>query len=124
MKTLILFLLINSYLLSAPAFSKMREFQNGDGTTFMAKAQGNQYLNWIETEDGEILKYNQLSSNYEYAKIEENSLKSSGTKYEKKSSIRARSISRIKRVTKTKLFNLQKLRRVAENKKRARVQRF
>lgn len=106
MKIVLLVLLLISQLFSAPAYSKMREFKNTDGTTFMARAQGNQHLNWIKTSDGEILKYNQETKNYEYAKIEDKALKASGTKYEKNNSIRARSIGRVNKISTDELGKL------------------
>ncbi|MEA3227490.1 MAG: hypothetical protein U9P38_00295 [Campylobacterota bacterium] len=110
MKILLLFIFIISNLLSAPAYQKMRDFKNGDGTVFKAKAQGNQYLNWIETDDGEILKYNQESKNFEYAKIIDNSLKASGTRYEKNNSKRARSLGRINKIDYEDIYKLWKKR--------------
>ena len=115
MKILLLFLLTLSQLFSAPAYAKIREFKNQDGTTFMAKGQGNQHLNWIETEDGEILKYNQKTKNYEYAKIENRSLQASGVKYEKNNSIRARSIGRVKKINSSELGALWQERQKAHH---------
>jgi len=111
MKTILIILLINSYLFSAPAFNKLREFKNADGTTFMARGAGNHHLNWIETQEGDILKYNKDSKNYEYAKIKNSSLNASGSKYEKNSSIRTKSISRIQKISRDELSNLIQLKR-------------
>ncbi len=120
MKTVLIILLLSSYLLSAPAFNKLRVFKNADGTTFMARGAGNQHLNWIETTDGEILKYNQDSRNYEFAKIKNNSLQASGKKYIKNSSIRTRSIRRIQKIGREELSNLMQLKR----KNSLRVKRY
>ncbi len=106
MKITLLFILLASQLFSAPALDKMRKFTNADGSTFMAKGQGNQHLNWIKTQDGEILKYNKESRSFEYAVIKENALRASGVKYEQNDSKRARSIGR---VSKLKESNLSKL---------------
>jgi len=112
MKFLLLYIATISYLFSAPAFHQTRDFKNGDGTTFKAKAKGDRYLNWIETEDGEILKYNQESKNFEYAKIEKDQLKVSGEKYEKSSSRKVKSFISKDRVQKIDLYNLWRERRV------------
>jgi hypothetical protein len=106
MKILLLFLLTISQLFSAPAYSKMREFKNADGTSFMAHGQGNQHLNWIETKDGEILKYNTQTKNYEYAKIENKALKASGIVFEKDNSKRARSLGHINKIDRVELGKL------------------
>jgi len=111
MKILLLSLAVSSYLFSAPAFQKMREFKNADGELFKAKAQGNQYLNWIETEDGEILKYNTQTQNFEYAKIENKSLKASGARYEKSNSKRLRSLAHIPKLKNREIYELWQIRR-------------
>ena len=98
MKYIILVLLSISILNAAPAFNKLREFKNSDGTSFMAKAKGNQHLNWIQTEDGEVLRYNQKSGNFEYAEIIDESLKPSGMKYEKNNSKRSRAKAHINKI--------------------------
>ena len=106
MKPIFLSFILVTSLFSAPAFQKMREFKNADGTTFKAKAQGNQYLNWIETADGEILKYNRESKNFEYAKIEGNFLKASGARYTKRDSKRARSLAHISKLKYKDIYEL------------------
>jgi hypothetical protein len=106
MKTLLLLLLCFTFGFSAPAFNALREFTNADGTTFMAKSQGNQHLNWIQTQDGEILKYNQSTKNFEYAKIENDALVSSGVRYEKDNSQKARALHQINKIDKKELSKL------------------
>lgn len=106
MKTLFFLLFSSALLFSAPALDALREFTNADGTTFMAKAQGNQHLNWVQTQDGEILKYNQTTKNFEYAKIEKDALTASGVKYEKENSMRARALHQINKIDKKALSNL------------------
>jgi hypothetical protein len=83
MKLYILIFFSISTLYSAPAFSKYRKFFNADGSSFIAKANGNEHLNWIETIDGKILKYNEKTKNFEYAKIVDNKLVTSGVVYKK-----------------------------------------
>ena len=106
MKFLLLILLTLSQLFSAPALGKMRQFTNADGTTFMAKARGDQHLNWIQTDDGEILRYNQNSNNFEYAIIKKNLLQASGIKYEKKDIKQKRSVRDIDKINEKELFEL------------------
>ena len=111
MKTLLIFLLAYTYTFGAPAFNKTREFTQSDGTTFSAKASGDRYLNWIQTKDGEVLKYNAKTKNFEYATIEDNKLNASGVRYEKNSSKRARSLGRIKKLELDDVYNLWKNKR-------------
>ena len=106
MKLLLIFSLTFSFLFCAPALSTKREFRQADGTTFKAKAIGNQYLNWFETDNGEVLKYNAVSKNFDYATIKENSLKASGTAYNKNSSKRARSMGHVNKINKEELYQL------------------
>jgi len=70
MKKIILTLTVISHTLySAPAYSHLREFQNADGTTFYATPKGNHKFNYIQTQDGSILKYNTTTKNFEFGKI-------------------------------------------------------
>ncbi len=117
MRFLLLFFLLYSQVFSAMAYNKLREFAQSDGSTFEAKAFGNQHLNWIETTDGAILKYNQETKNFEYAIIENNQLKSSGVKYEKKNSMRAKSLGNINKLNKDELFKLWGHKQEESNKK-------
>ncbi|MBT5934708.1 hypothetical protein [Sulfurimonas sp.] len=98
MKHFTLLLLSFSFLFSAPAFNKLREFKNADGSTFMAQAKGNHHLHWIQTQDAEILRYNPNSRNFEYAVIEDGSMRASGSKYQKNNSNRARAIAHINKL--------------------------
>lgn len=121
MKIVILILLTLNLLYAVPAYSKFREFKHADGTVFIAKAQGNQYLNWIETVDGEILKYNEDSQNFEYANIQENFLKPSGIRYESNNSKIQKSSGRIKTIEKIDVYKLwtekQNIHRMSLDKK-------
>ncbi len=81
MKYIVLITLLISQLYSAPARGGIREFTQADGSTFKAIAKGNHHLNWIESENGEILKYNQKTKNYEIAEIKNENLLPSGQKY-------------------------------------------
>jgi hypothetical protein len=105
MKILILIFIVTSSLFCAPAFSKIRTFKNSDGKEFKAQAQGDQYLNWIYTEDGEILKYNQKSKDFEYAIIKDNLLQPSGVKYQKKST-KTKMANSFKKVDISKIYKL------------------
>ena len=115
---LLIFLLLNS-LQAAPAFDKMREFKQADGSTFIAKGQGNQHLNWIETKNGDILRYNKESKNYEYAVIQNNSLKASGEKYQNSSVLKAKSLKTQTNLFKDALYELWSQKRAEARAKRA-----
>ena len=121
MKILLIFLILIANLYSAPAYNKTREFKQADGTTFEAKAFGNQHLNWIQTSDGEILKYNSKNKNFEYATIKENRLTESGVRYERGNSIRARSIGKVNKIDKEQLYKLwSKKQKESNERKKAR----
>jgi hypothetical protein len=120
MKLLLLFFLLLNTLQAAPAFDRMREFKQADGTTFIAKGQGNQHLNWIETKGGDILRYNRESKNYEYAVIQDNSLKASGEKYQSSSNaLKAKSFSNQVKLSKDSLYELWNQKRAEARAKRA-----
>jgi len=119
MKMVFILGIISTTLFSAPAFNKMRLFTNSDGSKFHARAQGDQYLHWLESEDGEILKYNPQHKVFEYAIIKNDSLQASGTRYQKNNSIRVRSIAHIKKLKRKDLYRLwQKKHQLAQHKER------
>jgi len=118
MKYFLLFFLLLNTLQAAPAFDKMREFKQADGTTFSAKGQGNQHLNWIETKNGDILRYNQESKNYEYAVIQDNTLKASGEKYQDSHALKAKSFKRKIKLSKDTLYDLWAKKRAEAREKR------
>lgn len=78
MQWLLLFIILSSLLYAAPALSTKRQFQQPDGTTFSGKQRGDEYLNWIESQEGDILLYNKKSRQYEYATIDEDGLSTNG----------------------------------------------
>ena len=107
MKYIILFLLLLSQLQAVPAFGGIREFKQADGSTFKATAKGNQHLNWIESADGEILKYNPKTKNYELAEIKYNNLSPSGQVYSIPQAKGKRQAPKsLKRVNKLKMYEL------------------
>ena len=119
MKLLLIISLLFVHMFAAPAYNKLREFKQADGTTFKARANGNQHLNWIESEDGEILKYNKNSGNFEYAQIIEQRLKASGTRYDRSNSKKARSRANINKLDKKSVSELwSKKQKEAHQRKR------
>jgi len=121
-KILFLSFMSSSLLFSAPARSVERDFKQADGTIFKAKSFGNQHLNWIETRDGGILKYNKENKNFEYAEIKNSSLKASGTRFQNNNSKRARSLAHINKLDKKKLYKLWAEKRKEAGERRKRIQ--
>lgn len=119
MKTILIFLFISTYLFGAPAYNKLREFKQADGTTFLAKGQGNHHLNWLETQDGDILRYNNESKNFDYATIEDSELKASGEKFKKQNLRRAQSLQQANRINKESIYELWNQKREKAKSKRA-----
>jgi M6 family metalloprotease-like protein len=56
-------------LYAGPACPKPFTIQQPDGSEFTAYAKGDEYTNWIETEDGYPIIINKDSGNWEYAEI-------------------------------------------------------
>lgn len=83
MKYFILVTLLLSTLQSAPARNASKVLEQDNGVSFIGRPRGDEHLHWIESEDGEILKYNPTSKNYELAEIKDNTLAPSGKKYVK-----------------------------------------
>ncbi len=110
MKYLILLSLTFATLFCAPAYNAKKVCKQANGEEFICRANGNHHLNWIEDEDGEILKYNTKTKNFEYAVIKGIDLKASGVKYQKQNT--KKSVSKAKReVQKVERKQLQELMR-------------
>jgi len=113
MRYVIIILLSFTTLFCAPAYNAPRVFKQADGTEFTARPNGNHHLNWIEDQNGEILKYNAKNGNFEYAIIDKNDLKASGVRYKKNTA--KKSISKekrkIKKIEKKQLKELMKKRK-------------
>jgi hypothetical protein len=124
MKYILILFLITTNLFSAPAYNAKRVFTQSDGEEFMARASGNHHLNWIESEDGEILRYNPKTKNYEYAVIKNNHLDASGYKYQKDDSKNnsKKSISKDKR--KVQKIQKKELRELMRERKRLKAKQL
>ncbi|MCD6654358.1 MAG: hypothetical protein LT067_06275 [Sulfurovum sp.] len=71
MKKLILFIGMLTFAFCVPAFQGPMEFKQNDGSTFQGKLKGDEWFNWVEDQEGNIIKYNKESNNYEYGTIQE-----------------------------------------------------
>jgi len=81
MKAIVLLVCTALLLTAAPAFERERTFTQPDGSTFKGRAQGDEFLHWIETESGDIVLYNPAAERFEYARITETDLQCSGVLY-------------------------------------------
>ena len=95
MKYLIVLSFITSILLAAPAFHGKRTHTQPDGTEVTYRLQGDEHLNWMESENGDILLYSKKNKRLEYAEIKDNTLKASGVPFSKVDVSNARSASAI-----------------------------
>jgi hypothetical protein len=119
MKNLLIFLLTTSVLFSAPSFNQLREYKNADGTLFKARQQGDEYLNWIETPNGDILEYNNQTKNFDYVEIKNGELKASGEKYQNSSALKVKSRTTQTKLSKDSLYELWNQKRAEARAKRA-----
>lgn len=69
MKKTILISLVGSYLSASSALPMETKFVNSDNSSFYGTKKGDEHLNWIEDKNGNVIKYNPSTKNYEYAKI-------------------------------------------------------
>ncbi len=107
MKLLLLFITTISLLFSAPAFHGKKSFELENGETFKGYVKGDEHLNWIESESGEILLFNKKNSRYEYAEIRNSELMASGI--QKKLHVKKRTAKPL--LEKEDLYKLWKKRR-------------
>ncbi|MBU2514046.1 hypothetical protein KJ966_22145 [bacterium] len=94
-------------------------FKQPDGSTFTARLKGDEWFNWVETDDKRVIVRNSASGFYEYAVITRKdgieSLSPSGiivSKYNSKSSLES---LQIEPITST---DLKRMARQAQEKKR------
>ena len=70
MRKLILLIGATVSIYAGPAYKGELEFKQADGKIFNGHIKGDEWLSWVESGDGAIIKYNLKSKNYEYAKID------------------------------------------------------
>ncbi|MDA3946804.1 MAG: hypothetical protein PF439_09015 [Helicobacteraceae bacterium] len=113
MKYLIIFTLALQLLHAAPAFHGKRTYTQPDGSEVSYRLQGDEHLNWIESDDGEVLLFSKKAKRLEYAEIKDGTLKASGVPYSKTAAVSARAPSSAtpSKVSKEELSILYKKRR-------------
>lgn len=68
-------MMVAAVLFAAPALQKETDFRQDDGSTFKGHLKGDEWFNWVQTDDGYVVQYNEESKNYEYMVVEsENNL--------------------------------------------------
>ncbi len=104
MRYLLIIAFLSQLLLAAPAYSGKRTFTQPDGTIVTYRMQGDEYLHWLESEEGDIILYSEQNRRLESAILKNNSLKASGISYTKKG-------HSAQKISKDKLLKLQDERR-------------
>ena len=54
---------------AAPALQGDMKFKQKDGSSFTGNLKGDEWFSWVEDKNGNIIKYNFDSKNYEYAEV-------------------------------------------------------
>jgi hypothetical protein len=70
---------------------QVKYFKQSDGTVFKGKMKGDEAFHYIQTNDGNIVKYNKKSKNYEYMILKNNDLVFSNIKAKSFSKQKAKS---------------------------------
>lgn len=73
--------LTTSTLFSAPSLKREHTFTQPDGTTFQGQLKGDEYLHWIESDQGDLLIYNRGKKQFEKATVGSDALLGSGRAY-------------------------------------------
>jgi len=68
-------------LYAVSALSKPREYRTEAGTPFGGTPKGDEYLHWIETDEGGVVLYNKQTRRFEPARIREGRLEPAGEAY-------------------------------------------
>lgn len=106
MRYLILFTLSIQLLLAAPAFQGKRVYTQPDGTEVTYRLQGDEHLNWMESESGDILLYSKKNKRLEFAEIKNNALQPSGVPFSKNTASKAPSVAQRPQLSKKELAEL------------------
>ncbi len=114
MKILLLSILTSTLLLCAPAFHAKKQFELSSGEAFSGVVKGDEHLNWIESEEGEVLLFNKQNNRYEYAEIKEGELVPSGVEKKPHTSKKTRA----SKLSKEALYKLWKKKRNDEFQRR------
>ncbi|MCJ7764899.1 MAG: hypothetical protein MUP09_03055 [Thiovulaceae bacterium] len=111
MRSLLLLILGIQLLLAAPAFHGKRTFTQPDGTQVTYRLQGDEHLNWMESESGNILLYSKKNRRLEFAEIRGNTLKASGVPFSGAAAAKSASAVKPPKISKEELRVLHKKRR-------------
>lgn len=106
-----IFTLFVQLLTAAPAFHGKRTFTQPDGTEVTYRLQGDEYLNWSESENGAILLYSKSNKRFEFAKIQDNTLIASGIPFSRADATKSASAVTQSYVSKDELRLLHEKRR-------------
>ncbi len=119
MKQLLIIVLLSQLLLAAPAYSGKRTFTQPDGTVITYRMRGDEYLHWLENEEGEVLLNNEATKRLEYATIKDGHLKASGVVFSKnhRSVNSSKRSAPLKKVSKQELIELYSVKRNANRSK-------
>ena len=66
-KTILLLLTLATWSFATSAYHGKITFKQDDGTVFQGQLKGDEWFNWVEDTQGDIILYNNSSKNYEYA---------------------------------------------------------
>ena len=71
MKKIFLTVLLTIISFASIAYKGDIEFKQKDGSKFTGNLKGDEWFSWVEDKDGHIIKYNNISQNYEYGEVKE-----------------------------------------------------
>ena len=115
MRLLIIFTLLSQIVFAAPAFQGKRAFTQPDGTVVTYQLQGDEHLNWVANQKGDILLFSKENKRLEFAEIKNGRLKPSGIPFTEADATNSRASSTVtwKKPTQKELSALHKERRDA-----------
>lgn len=116
MKYLLMIALFSQLLLAAPAFQGKRTFTQPNGESVTYRLQGDEYLHWMEKDDGEIMLYSKKNKRMESAVIKDGQLKASGHAISALQRASSRE-SNVSKVSREELLQLQQEKRIKRNSK-------
>lgn len=118
MKYFLLLFVAHTLVMGAPAFEHRKWFRQPDGSAFIGTPKGDEHLQWIESDEGEILIYVKERRRYEPAEIDQNNLRGTGTPFKASTNPREKvDKSGEKRISKDVLLMLWKNKRRENHQK-------
>jgi M6 family metalloprotease-like protein len=105
-------------VLAAPMNGREVTLRQPDGSNIKVKAFGDEFFNWLETDDGHVVVYDSVKCQYAYAQ-----LSATGDEYESTGIAVGKSLADLSKQEQDRVQKLEKKIRISEKSRRAKIDR-